>query len=418
LVDGNSTTGDEEPCVAPLLRGCRGLLLDPNQINGALRVSQTYVWGKIMIRLSRLAVVFVCALWAVQGGMAQAQWGFPGGFGGFCWGGWGVGTAEGDIARGMGLYAQGLGFYEKQTAVARSIDTDTVMRWNQFVHESQMNSNRLRQQRLAGARDRNARLTDEIQKRLRDNPDARDIHRGDALNAALDEIDDPRVYAKALQGAKVKIGGENIRQIPFRYATAAITFSIHQLAKGPLPASLLTPEFHADRKALQALDQQITEQIADGKDPDPATVEKLLAVIYAAEEKAAKILPRNSRARNEADRYLKGLHGLVGMLKTSAIDVILAGVENRPDATLGELLNFMTAFNLRFGVASTPQQRDVYNAIYPKLVQLRNEVAPALATSAAPMTSGTEAEAFFSVMSNNDLQKKAPKPEAAGDRPR
>ena len=51
-----------------------------------------------MIRLSRLAVVFVCALWAVQGGMARAQWGYPGGFGGFCWGGWGVGTAEGDIA--------------------------------------------------------------------------------------------------------------------------------------------------------------------------------------------------------------------------------------------------------------------------------------------------------------------------------
>src|SRR5271157_5451732 len=66
-----------------------------------------------MNRLSRLAVPLVCALWAVQGGMAQAQWGFPGGFGGFCWGGWGVGTAQGDIARGMGLYAQGLGFYER-----------------------------------------------------------------------------------------------------------------------------------------------------------------------------------------------------------------------------------------------------------------------------------------------------------------
>ena len=120
----------------------------------------------------------------------------------------------------------------RQTAEAGSIDTDTVMRWNQYVHESQMNSNRLRQQRQAGARERNTRLTDERQRRLRDNPDPSDIHRGDALNAALDEIDDPRVYAKALQGAKVKIGGENIREIPFRYASAAITFSIHQLTRG------------------------------------------------------------------------------------------------------------------------------------------------------------------------------------------
>jgi len=370
-----------------------------------------------MNRSSRLAVALVGALWAMQGGMAQAQWGFPGGFGGHCWGGWGAATAEGDIARGMGMLAQGMGFYEKQTAEARSIDTDTVMRWNNFIYESQMNANRLRAQRLAGARERTTRLTDQIQTRLRDNPDIRDIHRGDALNAALDEIDDPRVYAKALQGAKVKIGGENIRQIPFRYATAAITFSIHQLTKGPPPASLLTPEFQADREALKALDEQITEQIADGNDPDPATVQKLLAVIYAAEEKAARILPRNSRARNEADRYLKGLHGLAGMLKTPAIDVILAGVENRPDATLGELLSFMTAFNLRFGVATTPRQREVYSALFPKLVQLRNEIAPALATSAPTKTSGTAPEDFFSGMSNNDLQKKAPKPEAAGDRP-
>ena len=316
------------------------------------------------------------------------------------------------------MLAEGMGFYERQTAEARSIDTDTVMRWNNFIHESQMNSNRLREQRQVNARERTTRLTDERQKRLRDNPDPSDIHRGDALNVALDEIDDPRVYAKALQGAKVKIGGENIRQIPFRYASAAITFSIHELAKGPLPASLLTPEFEPDREAFKALDQQITEQIADGKDPDAATVEKLLAVIYAAEGKAAKLLPRNTRARNEADRYLKGLHGLAAMLKTPAIEVILAGVENRPNATLGELLNFMTAFNLRFGVASSPQQRQIYSTLYPKLVQLRNEIAPALAASAAPRTSGHEPEDFFAVMSDKDLQKKAPRPEAAGGRRR
>jgi len=366
-----------------------------------------------MNRLSRLAIALVCALWVVQGGVVRAQWGFPGGFGGFCWGGWGVGTAEGDMARGMGMLAEGMGFYERQTAEARSIDTDTVMRWNNFIYESQMNSNRLREQRQVNARERNTRLTDERQKRLRDNPEPGDIHRGDALNAALDEIDDPRVYAKALQGAKVKIGGENIRQIPFRYATAAITFSIHQLTKGPLPASLQTPDFEADREAFKALDQQITEQIADGKDPDPATVQKMIAVIYAAEEKAARIYPRNTRDRNEADRFLKGLHGLAAMLKTPAIDVILSGVENRPDATLGELLNFMTAFNLRFGVASTPQQRQIYNTLFPKLVQLRKEIAPALATSAALKTSGHEPEDFFSVMNEKDLQKKAPKPKAA-----
>ena len=244
-----------------------------------------------MNRLSRLAVGLVCALSAVQGGMAQAQWGFPGGFGGFCWGGWGSAQPRETLHEAWGSTRKGMGFYERQTAEARSIDTDTVMRWNEYVHESQMNSNRLREQRQVDARERNTRLTDERQKRLRDNPEPRDIERGDALNAALDEIDDPRVYAKALQGAKVKIGGDNIRQIPFRYASAAITFSIHQLTKGPLPAALLAPEFAVDREAFSAIDQQITEQIAEGNDPDHATVDKLLTAIYAAETRVANIYP-------------------------------------------------------------------------------------------------------------------------------
>ena len=279
--------------------------------------------------------------------------------------------------------------------------------------KSQMNSNRMREQRQANARDRNTRLNNERQKRLRDNPEPRDIERGDALNVALDEIDDPRVYAKALHAAKVKIGGQAIRQIPFRFASAAITFSIHELTRGPLPPALQAPEYAGDREAFKAIDAQLTEQIAEGKDPDPATVDKLLAAIYEAEIRVSNVYPRNTRARNEADRFLKGMHGLAAMLKTPSLDVILAGVENRPETTLGELLNFMTAFNLRFGVATTPQQRQVYSMLYPKLVQLRNEIAPALASSAAPRISGHEPEDVFSVMNMKDLQKRAPQPKPA-----
>jgi hypothetical protein len=93
--------------------------------------------------------------------------------------------------------------------------------------------------------------------------------------------------------------------------------------------------------------------------------------------------------------------------------VRLSGAEKRPDATLGELLNFMNSFNLRFGAASTPTQREVYNSLYPKLVELRNEVAPALASAAPSSTgNGNAAGDFFSGMSYEDLKKKAPRPPA------
>ena len=141
---------------------------------------------------------------------------------------------------------------------------------------------------------------------------------GDALNVALDEINDPRVYAKALQGAKVKIGGQTIRNIPFQKASAAITVSIHQLTKEPPPAPLLRPEFESDRETIKGLGQKVRKQIEADKPPDPETLNQLLALIHAAEEKADKLFPANSRDRTEADRYLKALHGLVAMLQTPA----------------------------------------------------------------------------------------------------
>jgi hypothetical protein len=360
-----------------------------------------------------LAAALVGALWAAQGTSAHAQaFGYPFGFGGFGWGGW-ASTPEGDLAHGLGAFAAGAGFYNQQTAIANAIDVDTVIRWNEYVHMAQLAANERRAQRRAQEKDRNAKATAAIQKRLRDNPERRDVMQGDALNVALDEIDNPRIYARALKGANVQIGGETIRSIPFRYAPAAITVSIDQLAQGHVPAALKTAEFEADHAAMRALDRQIIEQIEEGNDPDPEALKKLLAAIYVTEEKVAKLLPRNSRERNDAERYLKALHGLATMLKTPAIDVILAGIENRPEATLRDLLRFMSAFNLRFGAASTPRQQQVYMDLYPKLVQLRDEIAPLLATMPEVKTRGTEPEDFFAGMSLEDLQKKAPKPSPA-----
>jgi hypothetical protein len=366
-----------------------------------------------MIRRSSITGALVLALLAAHGNTVRAQWGYPLGYGGYGWGGWGGQTAQGDIARGMGVYAMGAGYYNQQTAIANSINTDTVMRWNQYVYESQMNANRLHQGKLALDRFRTNTAIDQVQKRLRDNPEPNDIYRGDALNSALDEINNPRVYAKALQGGQVKIGGQLIRNIPFQYAAAAVTMSVHQLVKGDPPRALMAKEFESDRAVLKELGQKIRKQIEDDKNPDPATVKEMLAAINATEAKADKLLEKHTRDRNEVDRYLKALHGLIAMLETPALDLLLSGVENHPEATLADLLTFMNSVNLRFGAATTAVQRQTYDALYSKLVALRDQVGPALATS-APATSAHETAPhdFFSQMSYQDLQKKAPAPPA------
>ncbi len=356
------------------------------------------------------------ALALSQGTAAQAQWGYPGGYGGYGWGGWGGQTAQGDIARGLGAYAAGAGYYNQQTAVANSINTDTVMRWNQYVWDSQMNLNRMRQERLAKERAQTNLSADQIRNRLRNNPERADIYRGDAMNAAFDEINDPRVYTKALKEGQVKIGGQIIRNIPFQSATAAISMSIHQLVKGGPPPVLMKPEFAQERETIKTLGQQLRQQIEEGKEPDKATIGKMLAAINAAETKADQILPRNSKDRTEADRFLKALHGLIALMETPALELLLAGVENRPEATLADLLGFMNAFNLRFGPATSPAQRQVYDSLYPKLVNLRDQIAPALASATPSIAPGNAPGEFFSGMSYEDLRKKAPAPPAPGPR--
>ena len=130
--------------------------------------------------------------------------------------------------------------------------------------------------------------------------------------------------------------------------------------------------------------------------------------IYTLEEKATSILPKNSLQLKQAQKYLKSLHGLVAMLKTPSLDTYLAGVEKKPETTLGELLRFMNAFNLRFGPATTAKQRDVYASLFPVMDKLRDEVAASVASTS--VASPNAAQDFFSGMSFGDLGKSAPKP--------
>ncbi|ODT96869.1 MAG: hypothetical protein ABS79_07785 [Planctomycetes bacterium SCN 63-9] len=340
---------------------------------------------------------------------AHAQWGFPGAFGGFGWEGWGGTTVAGDEARGLGMFAAGLGTYNKLSAEAEKINAETVKRWNEYLYQSQLQADIRRRERAVQRVANNRERAETTLERLRKNPTERDILSGDALNAALNDLNDPRIYTKALDGANEKIAGEKVRSIPFRYNAAAVTLSIHQLATGEFPAGLQSPEFAAERESLRALDAEITKQIESDQDPDPATVRMLLKAIYDAEEKAAKVLPANTLQLRQAEKYLKALHGLVSMLKTPSLEGYLAGVVKRPETTYAELLRFMNAFNLRFGPATTPQQRAIYTSLYPGLAKLRDQVAPALAATSTHPSPGV-AQDFFNWMSFGDLSKSAPKP--------
>jgi len=353
---------------------------------------------------------------------ARAQYGYPPGYGAWGWGGWGGGgsTVEGNTARGLGVMAAGVGQYNVQTAQAAAINSQTLMSWNQYMYLSQLETNKRYHEKLARQKQGNARSREEVYRRLRDNPTASDINRGDALNVALDEINNPKIYAKVLKSAKAKVDGKMIRDIPFQYASAAITTSVAQVTKGGAPAALKRDEFSTERTALRELAAELRKQVEEQGAPSPETLQKVRDQLKLVRTKVESLYPRNTPERNDSEKFLKAVYGLTRMLETPAINVLLAGVENRPDTTLGELLEFMNAFNLRFGAANNERQKQIYAQIYPLLLALRDEAARGLAGTSASAEPGTASHespgAFFQGMEYKHLEPKnvppPPKPEA------
>src|SRR6516162_5463374 len=88
-----------------------------------------------MLRCLRITLALII-LSAMAGRDARAQWGY----GGWGWGGWGASSLGGDLGRGAGVYAAGAGMYNLDTAQARSINADTVMRFNDYVANAALQS--------------------------------------------------------------------------------------------------------------------------------------------------------------------------------------------------------------------------------------------------------------------------------------
>jgi hypothetical protein len=200
-----------------------------------------------------------------------------------------------------------------------------------------------------------------------------------------------------------------IRNIPFRYAPAGVTATVHQLVAEPPPAPLTTADFEDERTAFKGLGHELRMNIEKGETPNPETVKKALSIVDAVMTKAGNVLQAGTKDRNDVDRYLKSLRGLLRMLETPALNLLLSGVEKHPEATLADLLGFMSAYNLRFGLANTEPQRAAYDRIYPMLVQLRDEIAPALAGSPPLKGDPSSVGEFFSGMTDDALKKTPPR---------
>jgi hypothetical protein len=315
---------------------------------------------------------------------AHAQFGvgyYPSGYGGYGWGGWGGGipvgggaTAPGDIARGLGYYNIGAGIYNQQTAVANAINTDTVMRWNQYLYLSQQEANRYERALLARRQARTAEARAAIEKRIRENPSADDIANGNALNSILDEVTDPKIHGSALRLATAKLPAKLVRAIPFANASEAVTISLDKLtAEGGWPAALRDPKFDEERKGYSEAVDKALEEDREGEISGP-TLALIREHLDRLRAKLEAKPPADKAQLAEAQAYLKTLYGLTKMLARPDVEKIIAELESIVETSLGSLLGFMHTFNLRFGKATTAAERNANEQLYPLLASFRERV--------------------------------------------
>jgi len=363
-----------------------------------------------MLQWIRIPLGLVLIL-SVSGGTARAQYGW--GWGG--WGGWGE-TPQGSIARGLGALYSGAGQFNEQTAIARSINVDTWQRWNQYLYLSNEEATRKYLAKKNYDIQKNKDSYNSIVKRLQDSPTAKDVDDGDALNAALDQLSDPRIQGSSLRIASTPIDSKLISEIPFRYASEAVTIILSQVkGANQWPPALDIPRFADEKKAFEEIAEQARKEDEDGEIA-PQTITKAKGLVATIRSKLDELPLSDSRDNQAALRFVKTLAGLVRLLEKPDTREVLDQLRMVKSTTVGNLIGFMHVYNLRFGAATTPRQKMIYEQLYPVLDTARDRVMNESKIDNSETVQGDPKHVgdFFNKMELDDLggkaKKDAPKP--------
>jgi len=330
---------------------------------------------------------------AVTGRDARAQWGFDG----WGWMGWGGETPEGAALRGAGQFAMGAGIYNLASAKANAIDADTAMRFNDYVAQVTRESAMIHAARVDQRIARNRSLYDARQKQLRDNPERHDIDNGDALNAAVADLSDPRIGSSALRAAKAPLPASLIAEIPFLNGAERVTLMLDHLRESTKWSDVFEGErFSADQKKFEDLVARMRSEAYDG-DLSPRILGEARSFLTDLRAKLDAQPLKDPGHQKEAMRFLTACTSMVGLLEKPNIRPALLELGKIQNTMIGNLLGFMNAYNLRFGPATTPRQRENYSRLFEILDQTRDQIVAEakLDSTPAPATNPTSATEFF-----------------------
>ncbi|QEH33506.1 hypothetical protein OJF2_20080 [Aquisphaera giovannonii] len=303
---------------------------------------------------------------------ARAQWYFPMGYGGYGYSKWGADPGSGYMAA-LGSYGRSQGAYMLEKAKADAINVDTMVKWNRALRARQAQLRQDRERELAQKEaEREARVA------------RREAEDGITLNRLLTEILDSDPTVVKASRSKTPLSPDAIREIPFEWDSEAITLCLDEMtASGGLPQPLMGPAFEQERSALRAaVSPAIAEDLKGDISPDTlAHLREAVAKFKAGfEKKLSEFDPGYQDARD----YLTTLDSLSRLLKDPSMRAFLKQLDGGEERTVGDLIAFMNAYNLRFGPATTQRQVDLYRRLIPALAEIRDAAVAARTGPATP----------------------------------
>jgi hypothetical protein len=322
-----------------------------------------------MLRFMRMSVGLMLAF-SIMGRDAHAQWGFDG------WGfmGWAPATPESAELQSAGVFAMGAGVYNLKTAEANNIDAQTAMKFNDYVADVTRESARIHAERVNRQLARNRALYDARQRQLRESPTLRDIETGDALNAAVADLSDPRLGGSALRAVKVPIQASLIADVPFVNAAERVTLMLDGLrAAIKWPEVFDDPRFANDQKTFDDLLARLREEAYQGE-LSARTLRDSRGFVNDLRAKLQAQPLKDPLDQKDASKFITASTSLLGLLERPNIQPAILELKKIQDTRLGNLLGFMHAYNLRFGAATTPKERQAFRQLFEILDQTRDQL--------------------------------------------
>jgi hypothetical protein len=283
-------------------------------------------------------------------------------------------TVQGDILRGQGSFLVGAGLYNYYSSMGEAIHVNTMIGLNEYIYQSIRFENAEKAKRRAASAANRLANHRRILDRIRNNPDNYDLTKGAALNALFEQLLDPKTHPSSYRENALPLDGIDVRRIPFFYGPKGATISMARISPvGRWPVGLRGEEFARERREYErALDLALEQQL-EGK----MSREAVLAVEAAVRELFVRldqvIPPEKDKIYIQAKDFLRGLESSKELLKLKEIEQILGEIERFPGTTIYDLVVFMQAHNLRFGVPEIGAETALYPTLYASMKQQLDE---------------------------------------------